>query len=270
VTASVPVSPSAFFAWCLENATELSFRANYPQYHRMLGKADYLWRSYDRRLTDIIPLAKSGIRALEIGCGIGADLHWLALHGASVVGLDVKSEWIAAARQLTEIVSNHFGPVDVDIRRTNFLDMPDEQFDLVYMKDTFHHLEPRDRIIDKLAKVLKKGGRLVIVEPNAWNPLIQYKMFAIRGFKTIAVKTDKATGERFVYGNERLVTPAALRRGFRSAGIEGQTRVLRLLPTQLSNKPSLARIAEQLERAGVDSWLLPAAIHTVFLGVKTR
>jgi len=267
-TPGIPKLPSEFFAWCFDNAEELPFRKNYPLYQARLKSADYLWHSYDRRLIDILPFARPNVRVLEIGCGIGSDLHWLALHGASAVGIDVKSEWISAARRLTEIVSCHFGTIDIDIRRANFLEMSEEPFDLVYMKDTFHHLEPRDRIIEKIAKALKKDGRLVIVEPNAWNPLIQYKMFSIRGFRTIVTKTDKATGERFVYGNERLVTPGALRRDFRSVGVEGSTRLFRLLPTELSDKSALAFLAERLEGIGIDSLLFPAAIHTVFCGTK--
>jgi 2-polyprenyl-3-methyl-5-hydroxy-6-metoxy-1,4-benzoquinol methylase len=157
---SATASPGKFFEWCMTHADtkDVPFRANYPQYFANAGEADYLWRSYDRRLDDIIPFARPGVRVLEIGCGIGADLHWLALAGADATGIDVKSEWITAARSLTQTVRQHFGPVKVDIRRINLLDLGDEQFDLIYMKDTFHHLEPRVDIVDKIARLLAPGG----------------------------------------------------------------------------------------------------------------
>ena len=56
------------------------------------------------------------------------------------------------------------------------------------MKDTFHHLEPREDILCKINKLLNKNGKVIIIEPNALNPMIQYQMFKIRGFKTIIEK----------------------------------------------------------------------------------
>lgn len=250
------------------DSSEVPFRRNYAQYFASAGRADYLWRSYDRRLVDIVPFARPGVRVLEIGCGIGADLHWFALRGAEATGIDVKSEWTTAAQHLTSIVRKHFGEVKVDIRRTNLLALGDEQFDLIYMKDTFHHLEPRDAIVSKIAALLAPAGRIVIVEPNAWNPMIQYKMFSIRGFRTIIEKIDTATGEHFIYGNERLVTGGQLERLFKRVAIQGRSRRFRLLPTALTSNPALVRIADAMEQSGADSILVPLAIHCVYVGNK--
>jgi SAM-dependent methyltransferase len=263
-------TPSSFFAWCIQTTgdRDIPFRENYPQYFQSQSSA-YLWKSYDRRLADIIQLNRPGLRVLEVGCGIGSDLHWLALRGAKVVGIDVKSEWIAAARKLTEHVESELAPVSVDIRRTNLLDMPDdEKFDLIYMKDTFHHLEPRSAIVEKLASLLSDGGSIVIVEPNAWNPLIQLKMFRIRGFNTIVVKKDVATGETFTYGNERLVSGGSIARAFRSVGVQGSTRLFRLVPTAWSLNGPIVTIARFLEGTPLEAMLVPACIHCVYRGHK--
>lgn len=263
-------SPGKFFSWCLEyaNSDHTPFRSNYPQYFERRTGSEYLWKSYDRRLQDIFAFARPGVRILEVGCGIGADLHWLALKGADVVGIDVKSEWINAARSLTEVVTDKLGPVSVDIRRVNVLDVSGEQFDLIYMKDTFHHLEPRIEIVEKISELLRPGGTVVIVEPNAWNPFIQYKMFKIRGFNTIIEKIDRDTGERFIYGNERLVSGGSLQALFAGFSISGRVRNFRLLPTVLTRMAPAVALAERLEAAHVDSLLLPCAIHSVFKGKK--
>lgn len=270
MSSEVPPSPGRFFEWCMRHAdrTDVPFRTNYPQYFASSGRAEYLWRSYDRRLVDVIPFARPGVRVLEIGCGIGADLHWFALRGSEATGIDVKSEWTAAAQRLTRIVREHFGEVAIDIRRTNLLDLGHEEFDLIYMKDTFHHLEPRDAVVSKIAALLAPGGKIVIVEPNAWNPMIQYKMFSIRGFRTIIEKIDSATGEHFIYGNERLLTGGKIERLFKGSGIDGKSRRFRLLPTALATKVSLARTAQALESIGADSILAPLAIHCVYVGNK--
>jgi 2-polyprenyl-3-methyl-5-hydroxy-6-metoxy-1,4-benzoquinol methylase len=269
--AAALASPAGFFAWCLHSVDQdrIPFRANYPQYFSAPKSAAYLWRTYDRRLTEVINLVRPGLRVLEIGCGIGADLHWLALHGASVTGIDVKSEWTDAAQLLTKHVCATLAPVTVDIQRINLLDLSDKQYDLIYMKDTFHHLEPRAQIVAKIASLLAPGGKVVIVEPNAWNPAIQYKMFRIRGFKTIIEKVDKATGERFIYGNERLVSGSSIARDFALHGVRGSFRLFRLLPTALSSNSLLVRMAEVIEKSGLESLLLPICIHSVYCGTKS-
>jgi len=270
--AAVLNSPAAFFEWCMRSAdpAAIPFRTNYPQYFALTDSASYLWRTYDRRLSDIVAFVRPGLRVLEIGCGIGADLHWLALKGAHVTGIDVKSEWTDAARKLTDHVRSSFGPIDlnVEIKRINLLDLPPDQYDLIYMKDTFHHLEPRDKIVAKIASLLAPGGKVVIVEPNAWNPAIQYKMFRIRGFNTIVEKIDKATGEHFIYGNERLVTAGSIARGFEAHGVKGTSRLFRLLPTALASKSALVSIANILETLRIEPLLVPPWIHSVFCGSK--
>jgi 2-polyprenyl-3-methyl-5-hydroxy-6-metoxy-1,4-benzoquinol methylase len=270
-SASALASPAAFFAWCLHSVDQdnIPFRTNYPQYFAAPDSASYLWRTYNRRLSEVIELVRPGLRVLEIGCGIGSDLHWLALHGAKVTGIDVKSEWTTAAELLTKHVCAKIAPVTVDIQRINLLDLPDAQYDLIYMKDTFHHLEPRDQIVAKIVSLLAPGGTVVIVEPNAWNPMIQLKMFRIRGFKTIVEKIDKATGERFVYGNERLVSGPAIARGFARYGVKGSTRLFRLVPTALSSNPLIVGAADLLEKMRIEPGLLPLCIHSVYRGTRT-
>jgi 2-polyprenyl-3-methyl-5-hydroxy-6-metoxy-1,4-benzoquinol methylase len=269
--ATALTSPAAFFAWCLHSVdqVQIPFRANYPQYFAASEATSYLWRTYDRRLREVIEVVRPGLRVLEIGCGIGADLHWLALHGAKVTGIDVKSEWTDAAQLLTKHVCTTLAPVTVDIRRINLLDLPDAQYDLIYMKDTFHHLEPRDRIVAKIASLLASGGKVVIVEPNAWNPAIQFKMFRIRGFNTIVNKIDKATGERFVYGNERLVSGLSIARSFARHGIRGSSRLFRLLPTALASNSFLVGFANLIEKLHVEPLLVPICIHSVYCGTRS-
>jgi 2-polyprenyl-3-methyl-5-hydroxy-6-metoxy-1,4-benzoquinol methylase len=269
--AATPLAtPSAFFAWCLKNIRDEQIPfGHYGHYMPDRASAAYLARSYDERMADVAALLRPGLRALEIGPGIGIDLHWAALQGVAVVGAEFDRGCVAAAHRLTEHVSAAFQrPLNIDMRRTNLLDMSGETFDLIFMKEVFHHLEPRDRIVSKLAELLAPGGTLVVIEPNAWNPLIQLQLFAYRRFNLISTTTDPETGEEFMYGNERIVTPGKLRRLFAGVGIDGTTRLFRILPTQLAAIGGLAKIASGLERAKVDAILAPACIHCVYRGTK--
>ena len=72
------------------------------------------------------------------------------------------------------------------------------------------------------------------MEPNALNPLIQWQMFRIRGFNTVIEKTDNLTGERYLFGNERLVIGGKMCSLFGRSGLAGSVSRIRVLPTQLS------------------------------------
>lgn len=268
--------PSQLFRWCLANTSSghevFSYETCFPAYLTLANEDGYLWRSYDRRLEPLIDEVRKGAnpRILEVGCGFGHDLIWTAQAGARAVGIDVNSDFVDIAKRTKVAVEQQIGrSIDADIRCCNLLDMPeDEQFDLIYMKDVFHHLEPRKVIVARLGSLLAPGGAIIVVEPNAWNPLIQLQMFRIRGFRTVVEKTDASTGERFLFGNERLVTGGRLSRLFARVGVHGRSKSIRFLPTKLSAQPLMARMALGFERMGLEPIFWPACIHTLYVGRK--
>lgn len=268
--------PSQLFRWCLVNTSSeheiFSYETCFPAYLAIAEADGYLWRSYDRRLEPLINEVGRGAspRILEVGCGFGHDLIWTAQAGALAVGIDVNSAFVDIAKRTKVAVEMQIGrSIDVDIRCCNLLAMPEEErFDLIYMKDVFHHLEPRKEIVAQLGSLLAPGGAIIIVEPNAWNPLIQLQMFRIRGFRTVVEKTDASTGERFLFGNERLVTGGRLSHLFSRVGVHGRSKNIRFLPTKLSAQPLMARMALGFERMGLEPVFWPACIHTFMSGVK--
>jgi len=146
--------PSQLFRWCLGNTTTgnqtYSYEVCFPQYLAAANSDGYLWRSYDRRLQALVGRIEKGgpLRVLEVGCGFGHDLIWTALAGAQVVGIDVNSDFVDIAKRTKQQIECHVDHTIVaDILRTNLMEMSGEAFDLIYMKDVFHHLEPRDEIV---------------------------------------------------------------------------------------------------------------------------
>lgn len=270
--------PSELFRWCLKNTTTgsevYSYEICFPAYLAASAEPGYLWGTYDRRLRELIDRVKaeSGLRVLEVGSGFGHDLVWTAVQGANAVGIDVNSDFVDISQRTKMRVEESIGrPLHVDIRRTNLLAMDEgeQQFDLIYMKDVFHHLEPREKMISKLSALLAPRGKLLIVEPNALNPLIQWQMYRIRGFRTIIEKIDAATGEKFLFGNERLVTGSGMRNAFERNGVHGSARKMRLLPTRLARHGWMVRLARALEDHGFERLVGPACIHTIYFGQKT-
>lgn len=88
---------------------------------------------------------------LEIGCGSGRDLVWTASKDTCTVGVDFNSDFVEITKSTKTKVEDHFGrKLEISVYRQNLLDMKEcEKFDLIYMKDLFHHLEPREKVVEK-------------------------------------------------------------------------------------------------------------------------
>jgi SAM-dependent methyltransferase len=103
-------------------------------------------------------------RALDVGCGEGADAIWLARRGWDVVATDISSVALERAAQHARD-SDPVAAVRIEWRRGDLLVSPPERefFDLVSAQ--FMHLprEPRTRLFSALAASVRPGGRLLVV-----------------------------------------------------------------------------------------------------------
>jgi 2-polyprenyl-3-methyl-5-hydroxy-6-metoxy-1,4-benzoquinol methylase len=230
-------SIDAFLAWWLANPVLSEphasvFNGYYAGYLARFGP--YIRHHYSGQTDEIYRLiaAKSHPALLEIGGGCGTEALWFALHGARVLAIDVNNERLAVARARQRIVEQGIGrPLNVEFRFCSLFDLPrGPSFDIVWMEQAFHHVEPRAKVYVTIANLLKPSGHVVISEANGWNPLLQLVLFKRRGFRTIVERTTEQ-GERIMYGNERITIPSVLARGFSRAGIVQQSvRYFRMLP----------------------------------------
>lgn len=112
-------------------------------------------------------LLQPGGRLLDLGCGSG----WLSFHfaeqGMSVLGLDVSKEQINAANELK--ARRTLGNVDFEC--ADFMDWDSLRyegfFDSVFVSAFMHHLPEieLEKIVRKIASVVKPGGRIFLYEP---------------------------------------------------------------------------------------------------------
>jgi 2-polyprenyl-3-methyl-5-hydroxy-6-metoxy-1,4-benzoquinol methylase len=108
---------------------------------------------YDRALVDMVPG-----KILDIGCGIGAELLRLYHKGWEIYGEDYNRIAIVA---LNERFPGHF-------RLSGARDRGwDETFDVIMLNQVLEHLTSPQELLRNLRRLLKQGGRLVIVTPNA-------------------------------------------------------------------------------------------------------
>jgi cyclopropane fatty-acyl-phospholipid synthase-like methyltransferase len=123
-------------------------------------------RPYSRYLRGWLP-ADRGSAILDLGCGSGKFLHWLAGQGyLNLSGIDVSASQVALARQA---VQNVFEGDAI-----GFLREKTEHFDVIVGLDVIEHFD-KEEVIDALQAchgALRAGGRLILQTPNADNPFV--------------------------------------------------------------------------------------------------
>ncbi|MCI2435859.1 methyltransferase domain-containing protein [Candidatus Acetothermia bacterium] len=101
-------------------------------------------------------------RVLDVACGTGLVSFALAPRAAEVVGVDISGGMLAKARQLRHqrgVRNVHFALAEAE-----HLPAPAESFDAVVCRLGIHHFVQPDVQVREMARVLKKEGRLVIVD----------------------------------------------------------------------------------------------------------
>jgi SAM-dependent methyltransferase len=105
--------------------------------------------------------ALRGARALDLGTGPGLLALELAARGASVVGIDVSANQIAAARALAE-ERGVSGACRFEVGSADETRLPDASIDLVTAGTCWHWFD-HVRALAECARVLVPGGLLAIV-----------------------------------------------------------------------------------------------------------
>ena len=112
------------------------------------------------RLLNICSGLPDNARILDVGCGDGFHLSLLARAGKktwSLEGVDIDQHAVESAR--LKGLNVHLGTLEQ-------VDLPAENYDLVFMIMTIEHVERPDKTICNIKRLLKKGGHVVIVTDN--------------------------------------------------------------------------------------------------------
>lgn len=207
-------------------------------------------------------------RLLEVGCGCGTESLWFSLVGARVTALDVRSDRFATARARQAVLERAAGrKMDLEFVLDSVLSLrPAEPFDIVWMEQAFHHLEPREDVVRRLGSLIRPGGYLVISEANGLNPLLQLQLLRRRGLRTVSTIKD-AGGREIPYGNERVLSARSLVRLLgRNGFVRESVSHFRLFP----NLPVFGRLSG-FERAVAGRLLArPMATHYNYVGRRSE
>jgi len=147
---------------------------------------------------------------LDFGCGIGNLTKLLVEAFPNVQGYDPSSESVKMAKERAPAATFTFEEEE----------LPEGRFGAIVIANVLHHVPPADReaLLDRVARKLAPGGKLVVFEHNPWNPLTR-KVVADCPFDADAV----------------LLPPPEIRQRLAAAGLANvRTRYIVFFPKALS------------------------------------
>jgi demethylmenaquinone methyltransferase / 2-methoxy-6-polyprenyl-1,4-benzoquinol methylase len=107
-----------------------------------------------------------GSRGIDVGCGVGLYTLWLAEAvgpDGQVLGIEPSAERVEAARAL---VGDRLPPPRLEFQVGDGVEMdaPGGRFDWLWCGNVLHHIPDTQAALKEFARVVKPGGRIVIME----------------------------------------------------------------------------------------------------------
>jgi len=102
-----------------------------------------------------------GRTILDVGCAKGLFCRALAAHSARMTGIDPSERFIEAAVNL--------GGAEYRVGSATALPFPDCSFDGLFSIEVMEHVPETAAALAELARVLKPGGRALVIDKNIWS-----------------------------------------------------------------------------------------------------
>jgi ubiquinone/menaquinone biosynthesis C-methylase UbiE len=174
--------------------------------YRLKNKFSHIWGYPSRkRLENALSTFTSNLSGktiLDYGCGRGeAGLEYLS-HGATVFGIDIASNYVSAAHEAAKMAGYPESQYSFEVMDAHELRYPDNTFDFVVGHGILHHLNP-DVALNEIYRVLKPGGRVLMYEPLAGNPLLKIFRLITPNARTVDERPFTANDIKTLCGNEK-------------------------------------------------------------------
>jgi ubiquinone/menaquinone biosynthesis C-methylase UbiE len=142
---------------------------------------------------------RAGSRVLDVGCGAGGPaLHLAGATGASVVGVDVLEEGIAAATAQAKARGLDHQATFVRADAGEGLPFEDERFDAVLSVDAMCHLPNRLGALQEWHRVARPDARVLFTDPTIVTGLVTGAEIAARSSIGVYVFSVGETNEQLL------------------------------------------------------------------------
>jgi ubiquinone/menaquinone biosynthesis C-methylase UbiE len=103
-----------------------------------------------------------GVDVLEVACGAGMGLGYLARTARRVVGGDIDDQ------VLTYAVDHYRGRANIEVKKLDAqsLPFPDRSFDVILLYEAVYYLPQPERFAAEARRVLRPGGALLLCSVN--------------------------------------------------------------------------------------------------------
>jgi len=164
--------------------------------HIMTAGMDRLWRR--RAAKEAIKTARrktasaTNALALDVACGTGDMAVELLKRGCSVTGIDLSEEMLAIARRKT-------AEANFQLANAEALPFDDASFDAVTSAFGIRNFVHLDKGLAEMARVLKSGGRMVILEMSTPDSSLVRPFYNLYTRRIIPWLGSRIAGNREAY-----------------------------------------------------------------------
>ncbi len=146
---------------CRQWYVDLDQQLTPERLYGLFDEMEKMYRGMDHLVLDMDLPSLAGLDVLDIGCGGGAQDALYRRYGANVSSVDISRERaLSAAHKLGMIREGSGFAAQADGERLPF---KDGVFDVVYSNGVMHHSESTEAMIAEAYRVLKPGGRVVMM-----------------------------------------------------------------------------------------------------------
>ena len=149
----------------------------------------------------VLKHCKKNSKCLEIGCGLGTMSLELARKNHEIIGIDISKDSIKHAKKFLKKYLSKKKQEKNEYINTSFAKFKTiKKFDRIIFFKSLHHLINTGKVLEKCFNLLKKNGKIIIVEPMRKNFEIKNAIFIylIRAYLPTWEKKEKNKSNNFL------------------------------------------------------------------------
>jgi SAM-dependent methyltransferase len=185
---------------------------------------------------EIVRRLAAGQRVLEVACGSGQGLGYVGRDAEFIVGGDITSQLLDAAR------AHYKGTVPLVQFDAHQLPFAESSFDIIQIHEAIYYMARPDRVFEECRRVLSADGILVVSSINPEWADFNPSAYAAGYFNATELNTALLRAFRFVEMSFGFRVPSRTLSGVAFSALKRAAVRLKLIPKTMSGKTMLKRI----------------------------